>query len=279
MTPLKKLLTGSTGLSMWNVAPRSPQIVGAAILGGVGITVGAGIGGAILAYGVGYIATTLVTSWAVRALSPNPPSMSAMTGALVNSREAAAPQDYVYGTTRKGGTITYLESTGNENKYLHMILTLAGHEVASIGSIYIDDDIVTLNGSGFVTSQNWNSKIRIVKYTGSQTTAPALLLAESNQINGTFVGNGLAYLYIRLEYDQDVFPNGIPLFTAIVNGKKVYDPRSAQTAHSSNPRHSIHAPFFSQHRASCPALLQTGNTVARNRQSHRNAHRLVQCAP
>jgi hypothetical protein len=211
-----------------------PQVVGAAILGAVGITVGAGIGGAILAYGVGYIATTLVTSWAVKALSPKPPSMSGMTGTLVNSREAAAPQDYVYGTIRKGGTITYLESTGSENKYLHMILTLAGHEVASIGSIYIDDDIVTLNGSGFVTSQNWNSKIRIVKYTGSQTTAPALLLAESNQINGTFVGNGLAYLYIRLQYDQDVFPNGIPLFTAIVNGKKVYDPRSAQTLHSAN---------------------------------------------
>lgn len=237
MTPLKKLLTGSTSLSMWAVAPRMPQVVGAAILSGVGITVGAGIGGAILTYGVGYIATTMVTSWAVKALSPKPSSPSesmSSQGTLVNARDAAAPHDYIYGTVRKGGTITYLESTGASNKFLHIILTLAGHEVNSIGNIYIDDQIATLDGSGFVTSQSWASKIRIIKYTGNQTTAPALLLAESNQINSTFVGNGIAYLYIRLEYDQDVFPNGIPLFTAVVQGKKVYDPRTATTAYSAN---------------------------------------------
>lgn len=234
MTPLKKLLTGSTSLSMWAVAPRMANIVGAAILGGVGVTVATT---SFAAYAVGYIATTMVTSWAVKALSPKPPSPSesmSSQGTLVNSRDAAAPHDYVYGTVRKGGTITYLESTGASNKFLHIILTLAGHEVNSIGNIYIDDQIATLNGSGFVTSQSWASKIRIIKYTGSQTTAPALLLAESNQINSTFVGNGIAYLYIRLEYDQDVFPNGIPMFTAIVQGKKVYDPRTATTAYSAN---------------------------------------------
>jgi hypothetical protein len=222
---------------MWAVAPRMPQVVGAAILTTVGVTVGAGIGGAILTYAVGYVATTLVTSWAVKALSPKPSSPAdsmSSQGTLVNARSAAAPHDYIYGTVRKGGTITYLESTGEDNKYLHMILTLAGHEVNSIGNIYIDDKVATINGSGYVTSQSWASKIRIVKYTGSQTTAPALLLAESKQIKSTFVGNGIAYLYIRLEYDQAVFPNGIPLFTAIVQGKKVYDPRTSTTGFSAN---------------------------------------------
>ena len=234
MTPLKKLLTGSTSLSMWAVAPRMPQVVGAAILGAVGISAGA-----VVTYAVGYVATTLVTSWAVKALSPKPASMSPADsmnsqGTLVNARSAAAPHDYVYGTVRKGGTITYLESTGASNKYLHMILTLAGHEVNSIGNIYIDDQIATIDGSGYVTSQSWASKIRIVKYTGSQTTAPSLLLAESSQINSTFIGNGIAYLYIRLEYDPDVFPNGIPMFTAVVQGKKVYDPRTSTTGFSAN---------------------------------------------
>jgi hypothetical protein len=232
MTPLKKLLTGSSSLSIWAVAPRMPQIVGAAILGAVGVTAGA-----FVTYAVGYVATTMVTSWAIKALSPKPPSPSesmSSQGTLVNAKSAAAPHDYVYGTVRKGGTITYLESTGASNKYLHMILTLAGHEVNAIGDIYINDQIATIDGSGYVTSQSWASKIRIVKYTGSQTTAPALLLAESAQINSTFVGNGLAYLYIRLEYDQDTFPNGIPLFTAIVQGKKVYDPRTTTTAFSAN---------------------------------------------
>jgi hypothetical protein len=207
-----------------------PQVVGAAILGAVGISAGA-----VVTYAVGYVATTLVTSWATKALAPKP-SLDSMSsqGTLVNARSAAAPHDYIYGTVRKGGTITYMEATGGSNKFLHIILTLAGHEVNAINDIYIDDQIATINGSGFVTSQSWASKIRIIKYTGSQTTAPALLLAESSQINSTFVGNGIAYLYIRLEYDQDVFPNGIPMFTAIVQGKKVYDPRTTTTGFSAN---------------------------------------------
>jgi predicted phage tail protein len=41
-------------------------------------------------------------------------------------------------------------------------------------------------------------------------------------------------LYVRYEYDQDVFANGVPLITAVVEGKKVYDPRTATTSYSNN---------------------------------------------
>lgn len=233
MTPLKKLLTGTTSLSDWSYVPRDPVTVGAWILG-------ANVGTSAIIFGltgqaiVGYLATTVVTSWAMSALTPKPSLGDGSKGTLINSREADAPHEYIYGAVRKGGTITYIEATGQDNKYLHVILTLAGHEVEAIDDIYIDDQIATINGSGFVTSQSWNSKIRIIKYTGSQTTAPALLLAESNQITSAFVGRGIAYLYIRLEYDPDAFPNGIPLFTAKVRGKKVYDPRTTTTAYSAN---------------------------------------------
>ena len=47
--------------------------------------------------------------------------------------------------------------------------------------------------------------------------------------------SGVAYLYTRLKYDQDVFAGGIPVITADVKGVKVYDPRSATTAWSDNP--------------------------------------------
>lgn len=230
MTPLKKLLTGTTSLSHPSNIVRDPATVGGFILTQIGVT-GAS---AFVTGALGYLATTVVTSWALSALAPKPAVGGLTKGTLVNTREADAPHDYVYGTVRKGGVITYVEATGSSNKFLHIILTLAGHEVQAIDDIYIDDQVVTLDGNGFVTSQSYNSKIRILKYTGSQTTAPALLLAESNQITSDFVGYGISYLYIRLEYDTDVFPNGIPLFTAVVRGKKVYDPRTATTAFSSN---------------------------------------------
>ena len=193
----------------------------------IGIT---GLVGTVL----GYVAYTLVTVALLRALAPKA-DMSQMRGLMANTRGATDPQQLVYGTVRKGGTITYLEATGDTNEYLHMILVLAGHEVNAIGDIYINDEVATLDGSGFVTSQNWNSKIRIKKHLGTSTqTADADLLAESAQIDSNFRGRGIAYLYIRLQYDQDVFPNGIPLFSAVVQGKKVFDPRTSTTAFSAN---------------------------------------------
>lgn len=227
-------------VNQWEMAPRDPITVGAAILGSMG-SVGAAITTAGLFVGinasliVGYLATTAITSWALSALAPDVGGIGGSRGLMVNATDPAAPHDIVYGTVRKGGIRTYVESTGDENKFLHMILVLAGHELAGIDDIYLNDEIVTVNAtSGFVTSSNWNSKIRIKKHLGNETVADALLLAESSQISANFVGRGIAYLYIRLEYDQDVFASGIPLITAKVRGRKVYDPRNATTAYSAN---------------------------------------------
>ena len=41
-------------------------------------------------------------------------------------------------------------------------------------------------------------------------------------------------MYVRLQYSQDVFGHGIPNISAVVKGKKVYDPRTAATAWSDN---------------------------------------------
>ena len=180
-----------------------------------------------------YLGTTAITSWALAKLAPTP-SIGGSRGLLVNGMDGTAPHDYVYGKMRKGGTRTYTEATGADNKFLHMVICIAGHEVDYL-DFYVNDEIVTLDGNGFVTSGNWNSKIRIKAYDGSQTTADQNgLLAESTQIDDSFVGSGIAYLYVRLEYDQDVFANGIPTFTTTVQGRRVYDPRTTSTAYSAN---------------------------------------------
>jgi hypothetical protein len=228
----------------WDKAPRDPVTIGTAIITGLGGS--AALAATTVAFGitvagvVGYVATSLVTSWALKALSPKPPEFSSASinssrGLLVNQKDAIAPHDFVYGEVRKGGAITYYETTGADNKFLHQIIALAGHEVDAIGDIYLNDEVVTLDGSGFVTSSPWNSKIRIKKLLGTaDQAADPDLLAESNQINANFRGRGIAYIYVRFEYDQDVFANGIPLITAVVRGKKVYDPRTTSTAYSNN---------------------------------------------
>ena len=200
---------------------RDLVIIGTAILSsiGAGSIAAVGFAGITVAGVVGYIATSLVTSWALQALMPAPSLGSASSaGILVNGKGPAEPQQFVYGQVRKGGVVTYYEASGGDNRFLHQIIVLAGHEVDEIGDIYINDEVVTFDGD-FVTGK-WASKVRIQKFRGDQTTAPADLLAESNQISPNFIGRGIAYIYVRYEYDQDVFANGIPLITAVVKGKR-----------------------------------------------------------
>ena len=227
----------------WDRVPRDPVTVGGAILQAVAPAFVAGLSGAAaigLAYAVGYLAITAVTSWALKALTPKP-DFGALdsSGILVNRTAGIAPQDFIYGEVRKGGIVTFYETTGSDNVYLHQIICLAGHEVNSIGDVYINDQVATFSGN-FVTTAgtgseqvNWDSKIRIKKYDGSQTTADSDLVSETSATS-SFKGLGIAYLYVRYEYDQDIFPNGLPTVTAVVQGKKVYDPRTTSTGYSSN---------------------------------------------
>lgn len=214
----------------------SPQVcydpITAAIATAVGVAEGT-LAFALIGIGVN-LAVSAVATWLL-----GPDLSGQERGLLANGRDAAAPREYVYGEVRKGGVITYLEATGDDNRYLHMIVVLAGHEVDEISDIYINDEIVTITddvvlGPNYVTGDTWKSKIRIKKYTGNQTATDPDLLAESNQIDANFVGHGLAYLYIRLTYDAEVFANGIPLFTAKVRGKKVFDPVNQVTNYSAN---------------------------------------------
>lgn len=225
----------------WDKAPRA-EAIAAWIVGAGATATTLAVTTFLVTVGI-----SMVTSWAISALMPKPDFSSfGSQGTLVNARNATAPADFVYGQVRKGGTVTYYESTGDENKFLHQIIVLAAHEVEEIGDIYINDQIVTLDGSGFVTTSEWvidgganASGVRIEKFDGSQTAAPADLLSESeltgaNALTANFIGNGIAYLYVRYEYDANVFANGVPLITAIVKGKKVYDPRTSSTAYSNN---------------------------------------------
>ena len=49
-------------------------------------------------------------------------------------------------------------------------------------------------------------------------------------------GAGVAYIAVRLDYDADAFPSGLPTLTAQVKGKRVYDPRTGDTTYQIIPR-------------------------------------------
>lgn len=230
-----------------------PQVfVAAAAAAGVSTTVGltltigtfsAGISAAAI---VGYGAYFAVQSYAMNALQKKAQkkAQAAAASALaaqkgysttVNAVSAAADHSIVYGEQRVGGVVFYRSAT-NDQKYLHSLIALAGHEVHEIGDIYAGDAKLTLDGSGNVTApEQYVGKLRIKKHLGSDTqSADADLVAEDPAWTSSHRAQGVAYIYVRADSDQDAFPRGLPAFSAVVKGKKVYDPRTSSTAYSSN---------------------------------------------
>ena len=101
----------------------------------------------IAAYTLAFASLTLAAGYLINAFLPK---IEVPQGLLTNTRQAAAPQDVIYGEIRKGGIITYMETNGSKNRYLHMMLTLAGHEVDSINEIFLKDQTLKLHSDGFV---------------------------------------------------------------------------------------------------------------------------------
>ena len=215
-----------------------------------------------LAFSASAFAMNVALGLALNALTPKPKASGSNRGYQVNSRGSALDHQIIYGKMRVGGAIVYDESTGTNNKLFHRVIAVAGHEVESFDKIYLNDEVVTLDGGGNVTAPSkyvkttttrtrvenssgeyeWVNQasvkylVRFKFHNGSPTqVADTDLVAESVHWTSEHKLSGIAYMYVRLEHDADAFPNGMPTITVEVKGKKVYNPATSTTAWSDNP--------------------------------------------
>lgn len=188
------------------------------------------------------VAITAGLQASLQALSPKPklPSFTDFAFESQNRtqmiKQPTVARRIVYGETRVSGVLAFAETT-DEDKYLHLVILLATHEINQIGTVYINDQALTLDGNGNVTAPSqYANLVRIKKHLGSPSqSADATLISESNKWTDQHKLSGIAYIYARLEFDADAFPSGMPNISAIVQGKKVFDPRTSTTAYSTNP--------------------------------------------
>ena len=161
---------------------------------------------------------------------------SEVTGRTQMIKQPTQPRRFVYGKTRVSGVLVHAESTNKDSK-LHLVIAVATHQINSFETIYLNDRALTLNANGVVTSPNrYKDKVRIKTKLGSAgQSAQTDLVSESNKWTSKHKLSGIAYIYARLDFDVDAFPSGIPNISAVVEGKKVYDPRTGNTAFSANP--------------------------------------------
>tara|TARA_R110000751_G_scaffold1451_6_gene5478 strand:+ start:54 stop:2753 length:2700 start_codon:yes stop_codon:yes gene_type:complete len=137
----------------------------------------------------------------------------------------------VYGRARVGGSIVYLDSTGTDNEYMHMVIAVAGHAIDAYEEVWFNDEKVW--DSGYVGS--WATYVELNFHDGTQTTADANLVSRSTQWTTNHKLLDTAYIYVRLKYDAEQFANGLPNISTVVRGKKVYNPATSSTVWSQNP--------------------------------------------
>ena len=187
--------------------------------------------GFLMAQAVKTFAISFALSAISRALTPKP-QIDTSTGLSSTVKSPTQARPILYGRTKTAGTVVYVQTSGDDSKYLHLVLAMAGHEIDAYEEIYIDDELAWKVGT---VQTKFSTTARFNLYTGNQTTADADLVSESNEWTETCVLNGTAYIYARLEYDVKVYNNGIPNITAIVRGKKVYNPVTDVTEWTQNP--------------------------------------------
>jgi len=218
-------------------------IIVVSIPGGAGILASSGFA-SVGAFSAQFFYTAAL-GIAMSALAPKPKDLGGFgagngksnRGYQVTASGSALDHQVIYGKMKTGGARIFDGTTGTENVQLHRVLAFAGHEIESFEQIYINDEVATINGSGNVTSPSRYSGLVTIKEhlgTADQAADSSLVSAVSGWTNEHRL-RGIAYLYVKLEYDADAFPNGVPEISAVIKGKKVYDPRNTTTAWSDNP--------------------------------------------
>jgi len=178
------------------------------------------IGAVIVAsVAVSYVMTTQAMKKAMKAAND-------MAGVLFNKESNIEPIPVIYGQRRVGGVRVFVStkdvSGGDKNEFLYIALVLSEGEVNAITDIHLDDVPIT--------DSKYTGLYTVNVHTGADDQAYDDLLTEANSDwDSTHTLSGVAYLAIKLKWNRDIF-QGIPEITALVSGRKVYDPREDSTS-------------------------------------------------
>ena len=256
-------LTAAVLLATPQSASAMPPAAAPILVGAMASGIGAGITVGTMAAVFQAFAVSAAMGFVSQALTPKPKQPRVTEGGFVqNNLGSALDHAIVYGETKVGGVVFYA-STSNDETILHRMIAVAGHEIDSYLSFYLNDEEITIGSDGVCTAPaRFADKVYIETRLGTddQTALDLFGFYRTQNVfdgNGNVIGQeevsvevdpdegtdpwtdqhrarGIAYIYVAFKFDQDAFPNGAPTVTAVIRGRKIYDPRTSTTAWSDN---------------------------------------------
>ena len=193
------------------------------------------------------VAIYAAASAALTALSPVPemPSLggygdyvSEASSRTQMIKQPAQPRRVAYGKVRVSGVLSYISTTDSDS-VLHLVISLVTHEINRFVSFRIDESNLTMQGNQVSAPSRFldgsTKLVEINSHNGSDTQAADTRLTQRvKEWTTAHRLRGIAYMYAQLKFNSDAFPQGLPNISAVIEGKKVYDPRTSTTAYSNN---------------------------------------------
>lgn len=141
----------------------------------------------------------------------------------------------IYGEDEVDGRPVFVGTSGDSDKYLNLVVAWAGHECESIEQVYLDDRPLLVSGvvgGEFVGIVNYYQRLGTdtqTYFSELETEMGATVWTSAHQLKG------ICCSYLRIQYSVDLFGDSAPAITALIRGKKLYDPRTTNTVWSVNP--------------------------------------------
>lgn len=212
------------------------------------VAIGVGIG---LVTGNWQYAVTATMNLFSGSLKGTPKASDTPQGSPVIINDALSPRRLIYGQVRAGGVEMFSTSSGATNANFHQIIYLGEGPIEGIDRYYFENDWLNVNESGVVIgtlkpdgtvknnayTKSGAARVFFQFFDGSedQQAVADLVSAAPTLWTQAHRLRGCAFVYMRLVYDQAVFPNGLPKVSFLMRGRRVYDPRQGSMVYSVNP--------------------------------------------
>jgi hypothetical protein len=192
-------------------------------------------------------------------------ALVANRGTNITTRQPAANRQIVYGEQRVGGVMVYASTTGSHKDQYNKVIVMAGHTIDGVVNHYLDGRQVyfdpgsegqttcpggytfggTADGTKYYdqanVSYNFGGLVYATAKYGSQTAAdgadPSLAANDPTWAatsNGVPYLGGCSWMYLKVEYDANQFPNQPEVRMTIRGKNDIWDPRTNTTGYTTN---------------------------------------------
>lgn len=174
---------------------------------------------------VAAVALATIAGLALTALAPSP----SVKVQPLNFRNANANSTIIIGKRRVGGPMVFFhpKKVGSDT-YRYFVFVCAGHRCQGVARWYLGDEVVTVDGSGMVTSGPYASAawLWFQRGTADQAANSTFVSECDGKWTSNHRGRGVAAIYAKFKLTKAVIEAGMPTISAEIEGAdEIRDPR------------------------------------------------------